>query len=80
MGHFSKMFLSDEFHPRCKKCKGEKTVKEKGRQEIFIEKGMTDHQRIVLPGAGDQEVDCSILALRLLTAYSRVFLQGTLSS
>ncbi|KAF8199639.1 hypothetical protein BJ912DRAFT_949789 [Pholiota molesta] len=40
---------------RCKKCKGEKTVKEKTRQEIFIEKGMTDRQRIVLAGAGDQE-------------------------
>jgi DnaJ-class molecular chaperone len=41
---------------RCKKCKGEKVVKEKTRQEIFIEKGMSDRQRIVLAGAGDQEV------------------------
>lgn len=40
---------------RCKKCKGEKTVKEKERHEIFIERGMADRQRIVLPGAGDQE-------------------------
>ncbi|KIM84281.1 hypothetical protein PILCRDRAFT_68322 [Piloderma croceum F 1598] len=40
---------------RCKKCKGAKTVKEKNRQEIFIEKGMADRQRIVLTGAGDQE-------------------------
>ncbi|TFK40254.1 hypothetical protein BDQ12DRAFT_628117 [Crucibulum laeve] len=40
---------------RCKKCKGEKIVKEKTRQEIFIEKGMADRQRIVLAGAGDQE-------------------------
>ncbi|KAJ7593544.1 hypothetical protein C8J56DRAFT_931326 [Mycena floridula] len=40
---------------RCKKCKGEKTVKEKNRQEIFVEKGMTDRQRIVLAGAGDQQ-------------------------
>ncbi|KZT29690.1 DnaJ-domain-containing protein [Neolentinus lepideus HHB14362 ss-1] len=39
---------------RCKKCKGEKTVKEKTRQEIHIEKGMSDGQRIVLAGAGDQ--------------------------
>jgi len=31
-------------------------VKEKVRQEIFIERGMTDGQRIVLAGAGDQEV------------------------
>jgi DnaJ family protein A protein 2 len=43
----------------CKKCKGEKTVTEKTRQEIFIEKGMTDRQRIVLAGAGDQEVSPS---------------------
>jgi DnaJ-class molecular chaperone len=41
---------------RCKKCKGDKTVKEKTRQEIFVEKGMADRQRIVLAGAGDQEV------------------------
>ena len=30
-------------------------MKEKSRQEIHIEKGMTDRQRIVLAGAGDQE-------------------------
>ncbi|TDL25612.1 DnaJ-domain-containing protein [Rickenella mellea] len=42
---------------RCKKCKGRKTVQEKKRQEIFIEKGMTDRQRIVLTGEGDQEPD-----------------------
>ncbi|KAG6832823.1 hypothetical protein H0H92_009442 [Tricholoma furcatifolium] len=40
---------------RCKKCKGEKTVTEKKRQEIFIEKGMTNGQRIVLAGAGDEQ-------------------------
>jgi DnaJ family protein A protein 2 len=40
---------------RCKKCKGDKVVKVKTRQEIFIEKGMSDGQRIVLAGAGDQE-------------------------
>jgi DnaJ family protein A protein 2 len=40
---------------RCKKCKGEKIVKEKTRQEIFVEKGMSDRQRIVLAGAGDEE-------------------------
>ncbi|KAL4066704.1 hypothetical protein J3A83DRAFT_4098420, partial [Scleroderma citrinum] len=42
---------------RCKKCKGERTVKEKTRQEIYIEKGMPDEYRIVLTGAGDQEPD-----------------------
>ena len=41
---------------RCKKCKGSKTVKEKTRQEIFVERGMADRQRIVLSGAGDEEV------------------------
>ncbi|KAG9315267.1 hypothetical protein JVU11DRAFT_4401 [Chiua virens] len=40
---------------RCKKCKGGKTVQEKTRQEIFVEKGMPDGYRIVLAGAGDQE-------------------------
>ncbi|KAI0671519.1 DnaJ-domain-containing protein [Trametes maxima] len=40
---------------RCKKCKGHKTVKEKTRQEIYIERGMADRQRIVLAGAGDEE-------------------------
>ncbi|KAI6025591.1 hypothetical protein F5J12DRAFT_809038 [Pisolithus orientalis] len=40
---------------RCKKCKGERTIKEKTRQEIFVEKGMPDGYRIVLTGAGDQE-------------------------
>ncbi|KAL5485907.1 hypothetical protein ACEPAI_6950 [Sanghuangporus weigelae] len=42
---------------RCKKCKSKKTVKEKKRLEIFIEKGMTDQQRIVLTGEGDQLPD-----------------------
>lgn len=41
---------------RCKKCKGKETVKEKKRQEIYVEKGMTDRQRIVLAGEGDQSV------------------------
>lgn len=41
---------------QCKKCKGKKTVKEKTRQEIFVERGMVDRQRIVLTGAGDEEV------------------------
>ncbi|KAJ7242785.1 hypothetical protein B0H12DRAFT_844965 [Mycena haematopus] len=40
---------------RCKKCKGEKTVKEKNRQEVVIEPGMADKQRIILAGAGDEE-------------------------
>lgn len=47
--------FSSDSYKRCKKCKGSKTVKDKVRQEIFVEKGMTDRQRIVLAGAGDQE-------------------------
>lgn len=46
---------------RCKKCKGERTVKEKTRQEIYIERGMPDGYRIVLTGAGDQEVSFSTI-------------------
>lgn len=41
---------------RCKKCKGNKTVKDKTRQEIYIERGMADRQRVVLAGGGDEEV------------------------
>ncbi|GLB40514.1 putative dnaJ-domain-containing protein [Lyophyllum shimeji] len=40
---------------RCKKCKGEKTIKETKRHELFIEKGMANGQRIVLHGAGDED-------------------------
>ncbi|KAI0833287.1 DnaJ-domain-containing protein [Trametes gibbosa] len=40
---------------RCKKCKGNQTVKEKTRQEIYVERGMADRQRVVLAGAGDEE-------------------------
>lgn len=50
-GHGEKLREKDQ----CKKCKGRKTVKEKTRQEIFIERGMTDRQKIVLAGAGDEE-------------------------
>ncbi|KIM33511.1 hypothetical protein M408DRAFT_326207 [Serendipita vermifera MAFF 305830] len=40
---------------RCKKCKGEKTTKEKKRLELQIEPGMPDEYHIVLHGEGDQE-------------------------
>lgn len=48
--------------PRCKKCKGAKTVKQKNKHEIHVEKGMADRQRIVLAGAGDQEVNWILIA------------------
>lgn len=50
-GHGDKLREKD----RCKKCKGDKVVKEKTRQEIFVERGMSDGQRIIMAGAGDQE-------------------------
>ncbi|CAG8476904.1 836_t:CDS:10 [Ambispora leptoticha] len=40
---------------KCKKCKGTKVIKEKKVLEIFIEKGMQDGQRIIMPGEADQE-------------------------
>jgi DnaJ family protein A protein 2 len=40
---------------RCKKCKGEQTVTEKKKLEIYIEKGMTEKARITLKGAGDEQ-------------------------
>ncbi|EIW57392.1 DnaJ-domain-containing protein [Trametes versicolor FP-101664 SS1] len=50
-GHGEKLREKD----RCKKCKGNKTVKDKTRQEIYIERGMADRQRVVLAGGGDEE-------------------------
>ncbi|PCH42138.1 DnaJ-domain-containing protein [Wolfiporia cocos MD-104 SS10] len=50
-GHGEKLREKDQ----CKKCKGRKTVKEKTRREIYIERGMADRQKIVLAGAGDEE-------------------------
>jgi DnaJ family protein A protein 2 len=49
---------------RCKKCKGKKTVKEKNRQEIHIERGMPDRHRIVLAAAGDQQVGVPFALVR----------------
>ena len=69
--------------PRCKKCKGNKTVKEKKRLEVVIEKGMADRQRIVLTGEGDEEVRTTELRLieaMLTPSYSRVSKQATLYS
>ncbi|KAG1054372.1 hypothetical protein G6F43_003607 [Rhizopus delemar] len=40
---------------RCKKCKGKKVTVEKKYIDIFIEKGMSDGQKIVQKGEGDQE-------------------------
>ncbi|KAG5645557.1 hypothetical protein DXG03_005832 [Asterophora parasitica] len=42
-------------HMNLEREAGEKTVTEKKRQEIHIEKGMSSGQRVVLAGAGDEE-------------------------
>jgi len=42
-------------NPDVKNAKARR-LKEKTRQETFVEKGMTDRQQIVLAGAGDQQV------------------------
>jgi len=39
---------------RCKKCKGNRTTKEKKRQEITIQPGVADGHKIILKGEGDQ--------------------------
>lgn len=41
---------------QCRKCKGVKTVKERQKLELRIERGMIDGQAIVFKGANDQEV------------------------
>ncbi|KAF9516997.1 hypothetical protein BS47DRAFT_1371562 [Hydnum rufescens UP504] len=40
---------------RCKKCKGEKTVKEKKAVDVMVERGMSHNQKIVMKGEADQQ-------------------------
>lgn len=40
----------------CKKCRGKKTVSQKNRVNVYIDKGARDGDRIVLRGEGDQLV------------------------
>lgn len=42
---------------RCKHCQGKKVVRERKVLEVHIDKGMTDGQKIVFNGEGDQEPD-----------------------
>ncbi|KAJ9158421.1 DnaJ-domain-containing protein [Coniochaeta hoffmannii] len=42
---------------RCKKCKGNRTVKEVKALEIYIPRGAMNHEKIVLEGEADQEPD-----------------------
>jgi DnaJ-class molecular chaperone len=41
---------------RCKKCKGDKVVKDKKRVEFQIEPGTENGERIALKGEGDEIV------------------------
>ena len=41
---------------RCKTCNGKKTIKEKKTQEVPIDKGMHDSQKITFRGESNQEV------------------------
>lgn len=40
---------------RCKVCQGRKTVRDRKILEVHVDKGMTDGQKIVFNGEGDQE-------------------------
>lgn len=42
---------------KCKKCKGEKTVKEKKTLEVFVNKGMRNGEKIVFAGEADEAPD-----------------------
>ncbi|KAM3967235.1 dnaJ heat shock protein family (Hsp40) member A4-like [Aphomia sociella] len=42
---------------RCKVCMGRKTVRDRKILEVHVDKGMTDGQKIVFGGEGDQEPD-----------------------
>ena len=64
---------------RCKKCKGDKVVKDKKRVEFQIEPGTENGERIALKGEGDEIVGhTSDIAIRLTT--SRTYQQETSSS
>jgi DnaJ-class molecular chaperone len=47
---------TDIYIHRCKKCKGEKTVKEKKAVDVLVERGMSHNQKIVMKGEADQQV------------------------
>jgi DnaJ-class molecular chaperone len=48
---------------RCKKCKGDKVVKDKKRVEFQIEPGTENGERIALKGEGDEIVSLTHLVL-----------------
>nr|UTS59887.1 heat shock protein 20 [Monochamus alternatus] len=42
---------------RCKQCQGKKVVRDRKILEVHVDKGMTDGQKIIFNGEGDQEPD-----------------------
>nr|CAI5868488.1 unnamed protein product [Callosobruchus analis] len=42
---------------RCKQCQGKKTVRDRKILEVHVDKGMSDGQKIIFNGEGDQEPD-----------------------
>jgi DnaJ-class molecular chaperone len=60
--------LEGELMARCKKCKGEKVVKDKKRVEFQIEPGTENGERIALKGEGDEIVGHSTALLTVLTS------------
>ena len=45
---------------RCTECLGAKTIKEKKTLEVFINRGMSNNEKIPFPGEADEAV-CSLL-------------------
>lgn len=56
---------------RCKKCKGDKVVKDKKRVEFQIEPGTENGERIALKGEGDEAVCLHLLHLNPYSAGRR---------
>lgn len=44
---------------KCKKCNGEKTIKDKKTIEVFVVRGMKHGERITFNGEADEEVSCA---------------------
>lgn len=42
---------------RCKQCNGRKVIRDRKILEVYVDKGMSDGQKIVFNGEGDQEPD-----------------------
>lgn len=73
----------ETFRPQdaCKKCKGARTVKDKNRVTVYIDRGSRSGDRIVLRGEGEQYPDQTpgdiILSLRLADHGSFTLVSGS---